>query len=115
MYVSQQWFLDGLCGYGPNKSGVAWQPDIHQWITKAVRLESLQRCIGLEWKDWHFEFFRLALAFGLQSQLPCVRGDEVTDLSKADACLRCRRFFVSRAAWQSMPLRFMEELTNAGP
>ena len=45
----------------------------------------------------NFSGLRWLLVYNLSFH--CVRGDEVTDLSKADACLRCRRFFVSRAAW----------------
>ena len=104
------WFLEGLRGYGPNKHGVPWNPDLHEWmlhqghsfkpwIGKASRLESLQRCIRQEWQDWHFDFYRLALAFGLQARLPLVHGDVIDDFSGADACLMCRKIFVSRAAW----------------
>ena len=106
---AQLWFLDQLKGYGPDKNGNDWRPDLHawglqnpkgmkKWIRRAEEVCQLNHARWTEWREWHFNTLQEMIEQGLQAQMPWP--DLLPDQGeKKEACLRCGKAFTSKAAW----------------
>ena len=107
---SQQWLLTQVQGFGPKKDGsqIAFDFDysirrgcnnFRGWIKRASEHAILQREINTTWKEWHHRFLTLCEQFGLQISFPWTTTGVSRRAPVGEACLICRQFFVSRAAW----------------
>lgn len=63
------WFRYQLYGYGPDKSGHPWEPDLHEWsksaptslrkwIRRAEQHAILQQVKHSEWREWHHDMLQ---------------------------------------------------------
>ena len=103
------WFLEQLRGYGPDKNGNDWKPDLHAWgllhpkgmktwIRRAEEVCQLNHARWTEWREWHFNTVQEMIDQGLQVQMPWPELPPEQQ-EKEEACLRCGQTFPCKAAW----------------
>ena len=106
---AQGWFLQQLRGYGPDRNGHEWKPDLHQWglnagksmrswIRKAHEVAQLNHRKWVEWREWHFNIMLDMIEDGVQMEMPWPDNQDDTE-EKSEACLRCGKTFPNKAAW----------------
>ena len=105
---AQVWFFAQLKGYGPDRNGHEWRPDLHQWrmqdgasmskwIRRAEQHDILQHTKQTEWEEWHFNTMHSFISNGLQCVIPKPSAED--DKQHQEACLACHRTFPGLAAW----------------
>ena len=103
------WFKQQLKGYGPDKSGHPWDPNLHEWsaheakslrgwIRKAEQHEILQGVKHSEWLEWHYEVLQEMIRGGYNRGFPW-QMDVINDNVETEASLTCHRIFDTKAAW----------------
>ena len=103
------WFKQQLKGYGPDRSGHQWNPNLHEWsaqdskslrvwIRKAEQHEILQGVKHSEWREWHYEVLQEMIRGGYNREFPWEM-DVLNEQVEPEACLACHRIFGTKAAW----------------
>ena len=70
-------------------------------ISKAVRHDTVQRCIRSRWYEWHHTFILECQTTGLNIDFPWTTLEQpgFPRQGDMDACLQCRQLFSGRAPW----------------
>ena len=120
---AQDWFYQQLRGYGPDRSGHQWKPNLHDWrlqngrsmsswIRKAEEVAQLNHKKWVDWREWHFEMLQEMIEGGLQMRMPWPDVPQQKG-NKQEACLRCKKAFPNKAAWSVHAFKVHNRLNKA--